>query len=141
MRRVCRPGGVVAVRDADYAGFIWHPELPALDDWMDCYQAAARTNGGEPNAGRYLLSWAQGAGFTDITSTSSTWCMSTPQARDWWGGMWAERVVESKIAEQLRDEGIATQADLERIAQAWRDWAAARDGWMPILHGEIVCRV
>src|SRR5690606_5326047 len=25
MRRVVRPGGVVAVRDADYAGFIWFP--------------------------------------------------------------------------------------------------------------------
>ena len=30
MIRVCRPGGVVAVRDADYAGFVWHPELPGL---------------------------------------------------------------------------------------------------------------
>ena len=25
MRRVCVPGGIVAARDADYAGFIWFP--------------------------------------------------------------------------------------------------------------------
>src|ERR1700689_4484072 len=30
MRRVCRPGGVVAARDADYSGFIWYPRFPAL---------------------------------------------------------------------------------------------------------------
>src|SRR6201998_742194 len=35
MRRVCRPGGIVAARDADYAGFIWFPRLPALDLWRD----------------------------------------------------------------------------------------------------------
>src|ERR1700685_2073062 len=25
MRRVCRPGGVVAARDGDYGGFLWFP--------------------------------------------------------------------------------------------------------------------
>src|SRR5947209_17824723 len=41
MRRVRKPGGVVAVRDAGYAGFTWFPELPALDRWMALYSAAA----------------------------------------------------------------------------------------------------
>src|SRR5699024_5722885 len=83
MRRVCKPGGIVAVCDSDYAGFIWYPELPALDDWMRFYQQAARANGGEPNAGRYLLSWAQRAGFADITPSTSTWCLATPDKRQW----------------------------------------------------------
>ncbi len=30
MVRVCRPGGIVAVRDADYAGFVWYPESDGL---------------------------------------------------------------------------------------------------------------
>lgn len=140
MKRVCKPGGVVAARDADYAGFVWYPELPGLAEWLRWYQAAARANGGEPNAGRQLLSWAQRTGFTDITSTSSTWCLATPEARLWWGGMWAERILQSKIADQLRAQRIATQADLERISKAWRDWAGAKNGWMSIIHGEILCR-
>ena len=141
MKRVCKPGGVVAARDGDYAGFIWYPELPELDEWMDWYQKASRANNGEPNAGRYLLSWAQQAGFTDITSTSSTWCLSTPEARNWWGDMWADRILESKIAQQLLSQGIASQDDLERVSMAWRDWASTKDGWMSIVHGEILCRV
>ena len=52
MRRVCRAGGVVAARDADYAGFIWFPRLPALDLWLDLYEQAARANRGEPVIGR-----------------------------------------------------------------------------------------
>src|SRR2546430_6905197 len=38
MRRVCRPGGLVATRDSDYAGFTWFPRIPALDDWLSLYR-------------------------------------------------------------------------------------------------------
>lgn len=140
MKRVCAPGGVVAARDADYAGFIWFPQLPALDLWRELYESAARANGGEPNAGRRLLSWAQRAGFTDVTPTGSVWCYATPATRDWWGGMWADRILQSRLARDLLDLGLATTAQLEEICTAWRAWAAAPDGWLSIPHGEILCR-
>jgi ubiquinone/menaquinone biosynthesis C-methylase UbiE len=140
MRRVCRPGGLVAARDSDYPAFAWYPELPALDDWLSLYLRAAEANRGEPAAGRRLLSWARQAGFTDITATSSTWCHATPEDRAGWGGMWADRILHSDLARQLLSSGLAAQADLERISGAWREWAAAGDGWLSILHGEILCR-
>lgn len=140
MRRVCAPGGIVAARDADYAGFIWFPQLPALDLWRDLYGRAARANHGEPNAGRQLLSWARQAGFDDITPTGSLWCYATPAAREWWGGMWADRIVHSRIARDLLDLGLATAPQLEEIAAAWRAWATDPDGWIAIPHGEIICR-
>lgn len=140
MKRVCAPGGVVAARDADYAGFIWFPQLPALDLWRELYQRAARANRGEPDAGRRLLSWAQRAGFADITPTGSVWCYATPAAREWWGDMWADRILHSRVARDLLDSGLATVAQLEEISAAWRAWAAAPDGWIAIPHGEILCR-
>jgi SAM-dependent methyltransferase len=140
LRRGCRPAGVVAARDSDYAAFTWFPRVPALDDWLALYQRAARANGGEPDAGRRLLSWARAAGFTDVTAGASTWCFATPEDRQWWGGMWADRVVDSDLAGQVLASGDATHADLRRIADGWRQWAAAPDGWLAILHGEIVCR-
>src|SRR5690349_1960082 len=124
MRRVTRPGGVIAVRDSDYAAFTWFPQLPALDEWLDLYQRVARGNGGEPDAGRRLLSWAHAAGLTDVTATSSTWCFATPADRQWWGGMWADRILESAMAQQARETGAADQQGLERIADGWRTWAA-----------------
>ncbi len=132
MRRVCRPGGLVAVRDADYAAFAWWPALPGLDRWMRLYQAAARANGGEPDAGRRLVHWARAAGFTDVTPSASTWCFATPEDRAWWGGTWEERITASALADQLRRDGLADVADLARIAAAWRDWAAAEDGWIAL---------
>ncbi len=139
MRRVCRPGGTVAVRDSDYAAFTWYPRLPVLDEWLALYRRVARGDGGEPDAGRQLLSWALAAGFTDVRPSCSTWLFATPDDRSWWGGMWADRVVDSDFAKQAVRAGEATSADLSRISDAWRVWAAADDGWLAILHGEIVC--
>ncbi|MFJ2029988.1 class I SAM-dependent methyltransferase [Streptosporangium sp. NPDC087985] len=140
MRRVCRPGGVVAVRDSDYTAFAWFPDLPELDEWMALYQRVARANGGEPDAGRRLLSWARAAGFTDVSATSSTWCFATPEDRAWWGGMWAERVLKSDMARQALASGAATEDDLRRISDGWRAWATEPDGWLSLLHGELLCR-
>ena len=57
------------------------------------------------------------------------------------GGMWADRILRSALAEQLVRSGMATVDDLNDIAAAWREWAAAPDGWLTIPHGEILCRV
>ena len=141
MARVTRPGGIVAVRDSDYSGFTWWPRVPRLDTWLDLYRSAATANGGEPDAGRRLLAWAHAAGLGDVTATSSTWCYADPEERAWWGGLWADRIVESAISQQLTRSALATPEELREVADAWRAWAADEDGWFSVLHGEIICRV
>lgn len=141
MRRVTRPGGLVAARDSDYAAFTWWPRVPALDEWLALYRDVARANGGEPDAGRRLLSWARAAGLTDVRPSSSTWCFATPEDRAWWGGLWADRITTSALAEQLLAEGRATHDDLARIAHGWRTWGAEPDGWLSLLHGEVLAVV
>ncbi len=54
--------------------------------------------------------------------------------------MWADRIRYSDLAGQLAEYGLATTEDLQRIARAWLDWAEAPDGWLALLHGEILCR-
>ncbi|TDO49412.1 methyltransferase family protein [Kribbella sp. VKM Ac-2527] len=137
MRRVCKPGGIVAARDSDYHGFTWFPELPELDEWMDLYQRSARANHGEPDAGRRLLSWAQAAGFEQVEATASTWVFTTPEDRGWWGEMWADRVLQSDLARQARAAGVPDES-LRRISDGWRAWAATPGGFLSILHGEIL---
>ena len=82
MRRVCAGGGIVAARDADYAAMTWYPESPALTRWLDLYRHLARSNLGEPDAGRRLLTWAGAAGFDSVTSTASAWCFSDAERSD-----------------------------------------------------------
>ena len=115
--------------------------LPGLDCWLALYEDAARANGGEPDAGRHLLAWAHAAGLTEVEASASTWCFATPESRDWWGGMWADRISGSALGDQLLREGRATRDDLAEIAGAWREWAADPDGWISVPHGELLVTV
>jgi SAM-dependent methyltransferase len=141
MARVTRAGGLIAVRDVDYAATTWFPANPGLERWLDLYERVARRNGAEPDAGRRLLSWAHAAGLRDVTATTGTWCFATPAEREWWGASWAGRATESAFAEQAVAYGFATDGDLRAIADAWLAWAAADDGWLGMLHGEVLIRV
>lgn len=137
MRRVCKPGGIVAARDSDYQAFAWFPELPELTEWMTLYQRLARANGGEPDAGRRLLSWALEAGFEKVEATASNWTFTTDEDRAWWGGMWADRILQSAMAEQALASGVP-QETLDEISKAWQTWAADPAAFISLLHGEIL---
>lgn len=139
MGRVCKPEGVVAARDSDYAGFTWWPAVPELDEWLRLYREVARGNGAEPDAGRRLKNWALAAGLDVVSSTAGVWCFSSPDEVAWWGGMWAERLVGSGMGAQAIERGLAGVEDLERLAQGWRRWAASSDAWFAVLHGELLC--
>ena len=141
MARVCRPGGLVAVRDVDYAATTWFPASAGLERWLELYSAVARRNSAEPDAGRRLLSWAHAAGLRDVTATTGSWCFAAPDERAWWGRSWAGRATASAFAEQAVAHGLASAAELDGIATAWLAWAAADDGWLGMLHGELLIRI
>src|SRR4051794_4767722 len=50
MKRVVKPGGIVAARDVDYGGAIWVPGLRGMAGWLRAYDAGHRGGGGGPNA-------------------------------------------------------------------------------------------
>jgi len=141
MRRVCRPGGLIAIRDGDYGAMTWYPQIPALEEWRELYRRVHRANGGEPDAGRRLHAWARQAGLTNLELSSSTWTYATPEARAWWGGTWADRTSASRYAEMAVSGGHATPGDLRRIIDGWHSWAAHPDGWFAVMNGEVLCRL
>ncbi len=140
MARVCRPGGLVAVRDADYAAMTWYPADPALDRWLEVYHAVARGNDAEPDAGRRLLAWANEAGLTDVVASASVWCFADDASRAWWGGLWAERLQTSALGEQAVAGGHASTDELATIAAGFDRWKSSPDAWFAVLNGEILGR-
>ena len=139
MRRVCRPGGLVAVRDADYAAMTWWPPTEGMTAWLSTYRELAHANGAEPDAGRRLLSWARAAGLEDVSGSASTWCYATPESRRWWSQSWRARAMQSAFADQALEAGRRRE-DLEAYAAGWREWGASPDGWFVIVHGEVLAR-
>ncbi len=71
IRRILKPGGMVALRSPDWGGFIAHPPSPDLQAAMECYRAVQTANGGDVHAGRKLKEWAETAGFHDARWSGS----------------------------------------------------------------------
>ncbi|MHB1444891.1 MAG: methyltransferase domain-containing protein [Acidimicrobiales bacterium] len=140
MGRALRPGGLLGVRDSDYGAFAWAPADPVLDRWLHVYHQVCTRNRAQADAGRYLLGWVQRAGFVEVRASSSTWTFAEPESRQWWGGLWAERVEKSDFATQAVSYGLCEASELTAMAGAWRRWAEAEDGYFAVVHGEVLAR-
>ena len=144
MRRLAKPGGLVAARDSDYPAFAWTSHRgtgASLDRWRDIYLAVTRINGASADAGRHLLAWAHEAGLADVAYSTSTWTFATAEDRAWWAHLWAERTTTSTFARQAVDYGVASPAELDAVARGWREWGDLADQVFIVVHGEIVARV
>jgi ubiquinone/menaquinone biosynthesis C-methylase UbiE len=140
MRRLVRSDGVVAARDSDYSSFLWGPDEPMLDRWLELYLAVARRNRAEPNAGRYLKGWAHAAGFAEVWYGTSTWTYADSESCAWWGALWADRTTQSSFGKQACEYGLTTEVELDEIAAAWRRWSVHPDASFAVVHGEVLAR-
>lgn len=133
LQRVLKPGGLVAVRDSDYSTMPFAPDDPRIDRFFVIYDAVARRNGGEPNAGRYLRGWLLSTGFTEVQISTTTWTYVAEDEVANWGNSWADRVLNSNLGKHAIDYGIASVDELEEIAQAWREWTAKPDAFFALI--------
>ena len=138
-RRVLRRGGLLGVRDSDYGTMVHAPHEPGIDRWLELHHQVARSNGAEPDAGRFVKGWVEQAGFEVIASTASASCMGEPAAQNSMAEMWARRITEGAFAEQAI-EGFTDADELSTLAEAWRAWATRPGAWFGVLQGEVVAR-
>ena len=140
MRRVLKPGGLVAARDSIYSSKNWFPKDPMLDRWLELYHQLTDRNNAEDDAGVFLPHWATEAGLSDVQFSGSMWAYADPASREWWGGLWADRARYSSFATQALEYGLTTEDELEQIAAAWLRWAAHPTSSFVVVHGEITAR-
>jgi ubiquinone/menaquinone biosynthesis C-methylase UbiE len=140
MRRVLKPGGQLAARDADFGAFVWFPADTVLNRWMALYHELTVRNGAQADAGRNLKAWSRAAGFSSIVETSSNWTFQSDEEREWWGGLWADRVRESEFASQTLEYGLSDREELAEIAEAFVRWSKDPDGVFLVVNGEVLAR-
>lgn len=140
MRRVVKSeGGIVAARES--AQQLWYPDNERIAKGQELRARVAHDRGGHWAPGRLIHAWAHQAGFdrTRIQKSVGTWCFSTPDERNYWGGSMRTRVTNSGFAAIAVQGGYATKEELEDIAKGWKDWVDDEDGWFVVMHGEILC--
>lgn len=138
MRRVLKPGGILATRDAAAQHFFpKHLELENLftqnmlrgigvSDWPGPEMPALyRRVGFNTDGGKVIV----GAGTT---------CHSSTEARRWWADGLTGRLKEG---DRFRDSWISagiTEGEIEKCLQRLDEWADTQDAWYSVMQAEIV---
>lgn len=134
MLRVLKPGGLVAVRDVDWATAAYWPPDPWIDRFIELHMRTWYRNGGEPRMGRQLRALLNAAGVTEVRITAAVWCYATPEETVEWGEAYAARLLTSPMGALPVEYGYATRADIEAMAAAFRDWAVHPDALWSFSH-------
>jgi ubiquinone/menaquinone biosynthesis C-methylase UbiE len=70
LKRVLKPGGLLALRSPDWGGFIYAPVTAALTDSIEYFKKLQMANGGDVFVGRKLKRYLLESGFSNVTPTA-----------------------------------------------------------------------
>jgi SAM-dependent methyltransferase len=121
-RRVCRPGAVIGLGDADWGGCIFHPHDPLIDRGWAIREAVRP--GSDVRVGSKLRHLLTDAGFEraelfvqgNVAGTAEA-TMST----GWNEWTWFEAPA---AIDHVTELGVSSSDEMLAIAEAWKRWAA-----------------
>lgn len=142
LARVARPGGIVALREADYGAAFWFPPAPAWQAWRECFQLVGRASGGELDAGRRLRAWLDAAGLTAFAQFSgSLWTYPGLAPASEIAASWADRLTEAHFAGLAAAAGVADESSLAATAKGLIEWGRSPAPFFAIPHVEALIQL
>lgn len=142
MRRVLKPGGVLACKDMIVPSMSYSPVLPGMDAWRTALAATMRGAGADPDMGARLKGLALKAGFAaaSVTCSVGAWCFWKPEDVSWWGASVSERLAEKEgLRRKVAEAGVLSDEEMMEGARAWAEWAGRVEAWFGVMNGEVIC--
>jgi SAM-dependent methyltransferase len=113
-----RPGGMMAVEDIDFSGFVNYPDSPAFRRYCELYSATVVRRGGDPNIGPRLPALLQHAGFAVVGVHVVQVVALDGDAK------LLNPLTMENIADAVMEDGLATRDEIDRIVRELYDFAA-----------------
>ena len=129
LHRLLKSGGVLGVRDADQGGDIFTPSNPTIDQAWDLINRVLKHNGGNPFFGRNHRASLREAGFVRIEASASFDYYGTTEITLRVGEFWADFILQPQIADVIIEQSWATQAELENMSAAFKEWGEHPDAF------------
>lgn len=123
LRRVLRPGGLIALASPDWAGNLMAPPDSEAERAIEVLKAIQKRNGGNPYVGRELGQLLREAGFGRIALTAMYDCYEdAPLAVE----LMAQRI-EDGVGKQIVEGPGLNRAEVGELCRALRQWAKHPD--------------
>jgi len=122
--RVLKPGGVIGVRSPDWGVALLHPDTGALRDSIELRNRWQRHRGGHPNVGRRLRELLLSAGFLDVNADAMAESHGTDSGTAEGVSYMYSILGNPELVAAGQEQGWASADEIERMRQAWTDWAA-----------------
>lgn len=127
MRRVLKPGGLVAIGDADIATLIFMPATPALTRGWELFTRALRHNGANPGQGRYARRVLREAGFVRVEGYATAESFGTPEGTRRFATVHDRLWRSPAILDVIVGQGWATREEVEGCCAAFLAWGEDPD--------------
>ncbi|KAF2154297.1 S-adenosyl-L-methionine-dependent methyltransferase [Myriangium duriaei CBS 260.36] len=141
MMRVCKPGGVVAVRDMCLESWTINPEPKWWQRWYEILlKHIDSMEHVRHNKGSQLLEICLRIGLDpgQVKNSASCWVWAEAGERLAYAEAWYGRTLKSDLAEWALKEGVATKEELQEIAEGWVEWGRNPVGWLGVMNAEVL---
>ena len=128
VKRVLKPGGIIAGREAIVASSFLEPQPQEITDAWGVFANLVQGNGGHPHFGRELKGALLDAGFVDFRGSASFDFFSSPEDVAFLHGFISDWFFSPAVIAALTHFGLATPEDIDlwrRLLDEWRENPAA----------------
>jgi SAM-dependent methyltransferase len=125
MLAALRPGGVLAVEDADFLAVFAYPPDEGFDFYAEMYRAVLTVNGGDPVIGRKLFGYFQQMGVADVKlDVRQGVHVGSDEAK------LLELLTLRTTAQSIVDAGLASWSAVDRAIELLGQYAARPDSML-----------
>lgn len=122
VKRVCKPGGVVAIKVAHHGGIFRFPHHQGLTDFLNLLDMAMTTAGGQYLVARALPFYCAQAGFHSVNTTCDALTFASRKERDHFATLsprWSADCDTGALARINEEFGFLDSDAMCRIREGW----------------------
>ena len=138
VKRVLKPGGLIACREMIVGSCFTHPDFGVLGQAWDMFEDLLAADDGHPHIGKDLKGHVVGAGFANVWVGASYDIYSTPADVEFIYGVANNWFLAPEITEAAIKYGASSQPVIDAIAEFYARWKEHPGAFCALSFGEVV---
>ena len=140
VKRVLKPGGILASREAIIDSSFLEPKIGGIETGWSTFAQLVAANGGHPQMGKELKNTLVEAGFSDVQASASFDVFATAEDQAFFYGVINGWFFSPEVVTAATTYGLATQEQFDEWRRAADQWKTHPGGIGAIGFGEIIAR-